>query len=78
MDRVKSLETWREGREDARVEDIRLFMEKIGEVHEKVNDMNTKVGETNAKLAGLNGKLIAFGLATTGAGAIVVFLLGKL
>lgn len=58
-------------RDDHRVADIQHFTEKLGDVHEKVNTVALS-------LAGLNGKLVVFGLVTTGAGAIVMFMLNAL
>lgn len=56
---------------DARMTDYQTMNTQLGQVHEKVNDVASN-------LAGLNGKLIAFGLLTTGAGAIIMLLLAKL
>lgn len=70
VSRVESLEAWRENREEARVDDIKLFMDKIGEVHEKVNKVANMVSN-------LGGKFIAFGFLASAAGAAIMFLLTR-
>lgn len=63
--RLTALERWRDNLGENRVEDIKHFTEQLGEIHEKVN-------RTANKLAGLDGRMVAYGLLTTGAGALVM------